>query len=204
MDDNAPPPSPTIQLYLGSASPRRRELLEQVGLRFHVLAAHVPEERDGDENARVFVARVAAAKSRAVAALVRTRGYPERPVLGADTCVLVDTRVFGKPRDETDANTMLRQLSGRTHEVITAIALAHRGELWQACSHSRVTFKTLTDGEINAYWNSGEPSDKAGAYAIQGLGSGFVCRLEGSYSGVVGLPLFELRQLLQHVGIDWL
>ena len=192
------------QLYLASASPRRRELLQQVGLRFVVQTAEVDERPRPQEAPVPMTLRLALAKAHAIADRVTALGLPRRPVVGADTCVTVDRQILGKPRDDADARAMLRRLSGRVHEVITAVAVVHGERVHTAVSRSEVTFKTLSEREIGAYVQSGEPADKAGGYAIQGLGSGFVSALAGSFTGVVGLPMFELRTLLNNEDIDWL
>jgi len=195
-------PGRATQLYLGSASPRRRALLSQVGIRFAVVPTDVPERRRAGESPREMASRLACEKAMAAHAIAGRRGYPVRPVLGADTIVVLDGESLGKPSDQDHARAMLRRLGGRTHEVITALALLSGEEVHRALSRSRVTFKPLSRDEIDAYCATGEPVDKAGAYAIQGRGGLLVRRLEGSYSGVVGLPLFELHQLLRHAGIS--
>ena len=192
------------QIYLASASPRRRQLLAGVGLRCDVVAAHIDESVARGEAAEAYVTRMAVAKASAVLQSVRRKGLPELPVLGADTCVVLDARIFGKPADADEAADMLRALSGREHLVLSALALATAGSVRTSMSRTRVRFKVLSEREIAAYWATGEPRDKAGAYAIQGLAAGFVSRIEGSFTGVVGLPMFELRELLQQVGMDWL
>jgi septum formation protein len=184
------------QLVLASASPRRRELLEQIGLRFVVRAVDVAEQRLPDESPEQTVCRLAAEKS--------ARGLSDAPggipVLGADTIVVLDDLVLGKPADAQDGLAMLARLSGREHRVLSAVSLrAH--EHWQTISETRVWFRELEPSEMAAYWQSGEPCDKAGCYAIQGLGGLFVRRIEGSYSGVVGLPIHETAQLLSKAGI---
>ncbi|RYU57594.1 septum formation inhibitor Maf [Methylolobus aquaticus] len=184
-------------IVLASASPRRRELLAQIGVRYRTVAVNVEERRGLEEAPQDYVARVAADKSRA-GQDVCGDGLP---VLGADTEVVLDDEVFGKPADFEHARTMLRRLSGRSHRVLSAVSLRHGQRHWLALSESNVAFRDLTDGEIEAYWASGEPVDKAGAYAIQGRGSLFIRRLEGSFSGVMGLPLFETAALLAEVGI---
>jgi septum formation protein len=180
------------RICLASASPRRRELLSQIGVPHIVRPAHIDETLRADESARDYVVRLAREKAQAVCAQDATL-----PVLGADTAVVLDGTIFGKPSGRDDAVDMLMRLSGRTHEVLTAVALATRDALAERLSVSRVTFRTLTREECDAYWDTGEPHDKAGAYAIQGRGAVFVERLEGSFSGVMGLPLFETAQLLR-------
>ncbi len=185
-------------LCLASASPRRRELLAQIRVPHEIEPAEVDEARLPGEPPRDYVLRLA----RENALSVRARRPPGQPVLAADTAVVLEESVFGKPRDEQDALEMLATLGGRTHQVLTAIALAAGAEVATALSVSAVHLRVLTELERTAYWRSGEPRDKAGAYAIQGLGAVFVERLSGSYSGVMGLPLFETAQLLQAAGIQ--
>jgi len=177
-------------LVLASASPRRSELLNQIGVRFHQWVIEIDETPRERESAEDYVRRVALEKARAVQ---RELGDDEVLVLGADTAVVVDETVLGKPADFAHAREMLRRLSGRAHRVFSAVALVSESAVW---------FRSLSDAEIDAYWQSGEPRDKAGAYAIQGLGAVFVERLEGSYSGVMGLPLYETAQLLNEFGIQ--
>lgn len=184
--------------YLASASPRRRLLLEQLGLRFEVLAAEVDETLQPGEAAADYVLRLARAKTEAVAQNLRA---PAAPVLGADTAVVVEGVILGKPRDQADGLAMLARLSGRCHQVLSAVALWQAGRLDTALSCSEVGFRDISAEEARSYWESGEPADKAGGYAIQGLGAVFVERLEGSYSGVMGLPLFETAGLLRKAGV---
>ncbi len=184
-------------LILASASPRRAELLEQIGVRFQVYAVDIDEAPRTDESPLAYVQRLAAEKSAACAA---QRGLAI-PILAADTTVVLGSMILGKPQDQADAVSMLRLLSGKTHQVFTALSL--RGHTHdEAVSITEVTFKSLSEQEIQAYWQSGEPLDKAGAYAIQGQGGLFVRTINGSFSGVVGLPLFETGQLLAQQGID--
>ena len=187
-------------LYLASASPRRRELLSQLGLEFEVMPSNILEQRQGGESPAEYVTRAARDKARHVASLVKTRGLPAHPVLGADTEVVLDGEIFGKPRDRGHGVEMLRRLGGRTHEVLSAVCLIHEDREHAALSVSRVTFAPLTGAEIAQYWDTGEPAGKAGAYAIQGKAAAFIARLEGSYSGVMGLPLHELAVLLKQIG----
>lgn len=188
----------TAVICLASRSPRRRELLHQIGVDFDVIDVDVDEQRGPQESTEAFVVRVALDKARAGRSALPA-GSP-MPVLGADTAVVIDDEVLGKPRDGADAARMLSLLSGRTHRVLTAVALV-AGRETVCVSTSKVTFRTLGDAECAAYWASGEPADKAGAYAIQGLAAVFISRLEGSYSGVMGLPLYETATLLQESGI---
>lgn len=186
-------------LYLASKSPRRRELLGRLGLEFGVLEIDIPEQRQPGEPPRDYVCRVA--REKAGAGLLKVLGNPSALVLGSDTEVVLDDEVLGKPADATDAAAMLRRLSGRTHEVISAVSLVSPGRELQAVSVSQVTFDELDDARIDAYIASGEPFGKAGAYAIQGGAEVFVGRLDGSYSGVMGLPLRETARLLAGFGI---
>ena len=189
-------------LYLASASPRRQELLRQVGLAHEALPSNLVEERQAGESPVDYVQRVAADKARYVARLVAGRGLPVHPVLGADTEVVVGNDVLGKPRDRANAAGMLRRLAGRTHTVLTALCLATAAGEYSALSESRVTFAALSDDAIARYLETGEADDKAGAYAIQGRAAGFIARLEGSYSGVMGLPLYELFETLKRAGVE--
>lgn len=193
-----------VQVYLASASPRRQELLRSVGLRFEVITADIDETHRVDEPPDRFVQRLAKEKAQQVAARLVNLKRPVHPVVAADTCVVVDGQVLGKPRHRDHAVQMLRRLSGRSHEVLTAVVVCRGDDILSAVSRSRVKFKTLSDDEITLYCRTSEPFDKAGAYAIQGIASGFVEHLQGSYTGVVGLPMFELRMLLVRAGIDWL
>ena len=178
---------------LASASPRRSLLLTQIGVRHRIVPADIDERRHAGEAVEECVLRLAREKAQQVSARLRT---PAPPVLGADTAVVIDGEMLGKPRDAEHALAMLARLSGREHAVISAVALAHEGTLTTRLSHSTVHFRALSAAECAAYWDSGEPRDKAGAYAIQGLGAVFVQSLQGSYSGVMGLPLFETAALL--------
>lgn len=188
----------TAVICLASRSPRRRELLRQIGVDFDVIDVDVDEQRRSQEPPETFVARIALDK--ACAGRDALPAGSSMPVLGADTAVVIDDEVLGKPRNEEDAVRMLSLLSGRTHRVLTAVALVGERET-VLISSSNVTFRTLGDAECAAYWSSGEPADKAGAYAIQGLAAAFISRIEGSYSGVMGLPLYETATLLQESGI---
>ncbi|HEX7043850.1 MAG TPA: Maf family protein [Burkholderiales bacterium] len=186
-------------LYLASASPRRQELLRQLGLRFDVIVPEVPETPAPGEDARAYVTRLARAKAERGLALVRARGLPEGAVLGADTEVVLDGEILGKPRDRAHGLAMLARLSGRTHEVLTAVCLLHQDARHEALSESRVTFGPIAPADFERYWATGEPAGKAGGYAIQGRAAAFVERIEGSYSGIVGLPLYEVAQLLKRI-----
>ncbi len=190
------------QIYLASQSPRRRELLEQIGIGFRVLIPDVNEEALPREAPAAYVERIARLKAEAAWARVETRRMRRQPVLAADTAVILGRRILGKPRSRGEAVAMLQALSGRTHQVITAVALVFERKLKLARADSRVTFRRLSADEIAHYVQSGEPLDKAGAYAIQGIAATFISRIEGSYSGVVGLPLFETARLLKTFGVQ--
>jgi septum formation protein len=185
-------------LHLASQSPRRRELLARLGLAFGVLDIDVAEQRSSAEAPEDYVRRVA--REKAGAGLLQVMQAPGVLVIGADTEVVLGDEVFGKPSDAADAAAMLRRLSGRTHRVLSAVSIVSAGRELQALSESEVTFAELDDSTIDAYVASGEPDGKAGGYAIQGLAQAFVPRLCGSYSGVMGLPLFETAQLLRAFG----
>lgn len=183
-----------ITLYLASGSPRRRELLTQLGLQFERLITDVEEQRQPGEAAESYVRRLASDKARAGVRIAPQ----DLPVMGADTIVVLNGEVLEKPRDAAHAAQMLGKLAGQTHQVMTAVALADaQGEL-DCLVTTDVTFRTITAEEISHYIASGEPMDKAGAYGIQGLGGNFVRRINGSYHAVVGLPLVETSELLSH------
>jgi nucleoside triphosphate pyrophosphatase len=181
-----------VDLVLASASPRRKELLRQIGVRFKSRAMAVDESLLPNESAVAYVRRLA--ETKAQAARDAAKGLP---VLGADTIVVLGDRVMGKPLDEDDAMDMLQSLSGKQHLVITAVAVVAANRCELRMSSTRVTFAEIGPAQCRQYWRTGEPVDKAGAYAIQGLGAVFVASIEGSYSGVVGLPLAETRELLE-------
>ncbi len=185
-------------LHLASASPRRRELLLQIGVPHQRVAAPIDESVLPGETPAAYVERLARAKA---AAGLAALGAADACVLGADTAVVLDGRILGKPADRADGLAMLAALSGREHEVLTAVAVADASRCLARVVRSRVHFRTLAEAEREAYWASGEPQDKAGGYAIQGLAAIFVDRLEGSYSAVVGLPLAETAELLAGFGI---
>jgi len=185
-------------IFLASNSPRRRELLAQIGVRFGVIAVDLDEAPLGGESPEDYVLRVALDKARAAREVAS--GQPVLPILAADTAVVIDGQILGKPRDRADAARMMRLLSGRTHRVLSGIALVGAQET-QELSISEVTFRDVPPEEAHAYWKTGEPADKAGGYGIQGVGALFVRELRGSYSGVMGLPLFETAALLSASGI---
>ena len=194
-------PGSDFHIYLASASPRRAELLEQIGVRYCQIATDVDEKVLLNESAIDYVKRLAFDKAEAARAGLQVSD--KHPVLGADTAVVVDGQILGKPLNKEDALDMWSKLSGRCHEVYTAVALLGR-ETQIAWNISKVCFTELNLTEQEAYWSSGEPQDKAGGYAVQGLGAVFIERIEGSYSGVMGLPLFETQTLLLGEGIDML
>jgi septum formation protein len=185
-------------LVLASASPRRSALLTQIGVAHEVQPARIDERCLRTETAEQCVLRLARQK----ALEVQSRHGTALPVLGADTAVVLDDEMLGKPSDRAAALAMLARLSGRTHTVLSAVAVASAGRLRATLSRSEVRLRSLSSAESEAYWASGEPADKAGAYAIQGLGAVFVQELRGSYSGVMGLPLFETADLLAEIGVS--
>lgn len=191
-------------VYLASASPRRRELLTQIGVPFQVLKLAVDETVVPGEEPSAYVTRVANAKAMAGWELSQMPASAEMggaPVLAADTAVAVDGRILGKPRDRADGEQMLLRLSGRTHGVFTAVSLMLPGGVHTRLSISQVTFRVVTPREARDYWETGEPHDKAGGYAVQGRAAVFITALNGSYSGVMGLPLYETAELLALCGV---
>lgn len=188
----------TAQLILASASPRRKDLLAQLGIQCFVKAVDIDETPLPNELPLDYVKRVAAEKSAACLAVYDG----QLPILAADTSVVLNNHIMGKPENQGHAADMLLQLSGMTHQVYSAISLRKNSNHWEAVNITEVTFRKLTFAEIAAYWQTGEPCDKAGGYAIQGLGSIFIEKISGSFSGVMGLPLFETAQLLQQQGIS--
>lgn len=183
-----------VTLYLASGSPRRRELLTQLGLTFERIVTDVEEQRQPNEAAEIYVRRLANDKAQAGVKLAAQ----DLPVLGADTIVVLNGEVLEKPRDATDARAMLCKLSGHTHQVMTAVALADSQQALDCVVITDVTFRTLTATDIDDYIATGEPMDKAGAYGIQGRGGNFVRKINGSYHAVVGLPLVETGELISH------
>lgn len=194
-----------FDLYLASQSPRRRELLNQVGISFQTLSIDVDESLKSHESADEYVKRLALEK--ATQGWFCERVLENKPVLGADTAVVINGQILGKPKNYEHALEMLTQLSDNTHQVMSAVAIAKKcefstqPELSCVISVSNVTFKKLSHSEIKQYWKVGESDDKAGAYAIQGKAAGFISHISGSYSGVMGLPLYETVELLQQAGI---
>lgn len=185
------------RLILASASPRRSALLDQIAVAHSIAPADVDESRHAGEAPRAYALRVATAKAEAG----WHAGSGRAPVLAADTAVALGDELYAKPADREDCVRILGALSGRTHEVLTAVAVRHAGGLATALSVSEVTFRALSREECERYWDTGEPTGKAGAYAIQGLGAVFVTRLVGSYSGVMGLPVAETAALLERAGV---
>ena len=198
----------TAQIYLASQSPRRSELLKQIGINFQLLTVRADPRRlpDVDETPLPaempveYVQRICQAKARAGWDSLLYRNLPQFPVLSADTSVTLDHKIIGKPRDRAEAAATLRLLSGRKHQVLSAVAVILGERLQLRLSTTDVTFATLSEERIQRYLNSNEAHDKAGAYGIQGLAAAFVQHIDGSYSGVVGLPLYETAELLQSFG----
>jgi septum formation protein len=193
-------------IYLASGSPRRRELLQQIGVPFRVIGAALDETALHGESAPAYVSRLAEAKAALGWESSREPHggpvlAPDTPVLAADTAVVLDGEILGKPADMNAAVGMLQKLSGRAHEVLTAVALRTVAGLEVRLSRSLVSFRAVDRGEARAYWETGEARDKAGGYAIQGYAAIFIADLKGSYSGVMGLPLFETAELLQAAGV---
>lgn len=185
-------------LRLASTSPRRRELLEQVGIGYTLIRAEVDETPLPAEPPAAYVERLARAKAEAGLQAVGGEGL----VLGADTTVVADGLILGKPRDRAEGLALLERLSGREHAVLSAVALATAGRTEARVQVSRVHFRATTAAEREAYWATGEPADKAGGYAVQGRAAVFIERLDGSYSGVMGLPLYETCELLRAFGVE--
>jgi septum formation protein len=197
------------KIYLASKSPRRRELLRQIGVEFELLilredsvrgpdVSEIPHENEPPEQ---YVQRVAREKAVCARQVMLWRRLPIRPVLAADTTVTIDGRILGKPADMAEAVNMMQLLSGRTHQVLTSVAIHHDDQTWQSTQRSDVTFAKVPDRLIDAYCTLQEPYDKAGGYAVQGQAAVFIEHIAGSYSGIMGLPLFETAQLLQQAGI---
>lgn len=200
---------PGNRIYLASRSPRRRELLEQIGVNFGTLLLReaLPRLADMDETSLPheppadYTSRIARAKAETGWTRVIQRKLPHLPVLAADTVVVLKGRIFGKPANSTHAQEMLNALSGQTHQVLTSVALATQSGIQVCVSASTVRFRDISEREIHAYLTSDEAHDKAGSYAIQGIAAVFIAEISGSYSGVMGLPLFETAQLLEESGI---
>jgi len=190
--------SPKPLIYLASASPRRSALLTQVGISHAVRPVDIDETWSAGESPETYVARLAAQKAETL--WLQLASDERLPVLAADTSVAIDGEILGKPRDRQDCERMLRRLSGRTHRVYTAVALRHARGSEARLNVSEVVFRPLEEAEIAAYWNSGEPADKAGGYAVQGIAALFIERIAGSFSGIMGLPLFETGEMLRAIG----
>ena len=194
-------------IYLASQSPRRAQLLEQIGVKFELLLPDANEDAESLEAALPneaparYVARVTALKLEAAVARMRKRGLPTAPVLCSDTTVALGRTIYGKPADAADARRMLGELSGQTHRVLTAVAVQKGTAQAQALSISKVTFADTTDAQIRAYVATGESVGKAGAYAVQGRAAAHIAHISGSYSGIMGLPMFETAQLLRTLGV---
>jgi septum formation protein len=204
------PENQRLHVYLASRSPRRRDLLKQIGVDFDTLIFRAPPREDDDvseailpgEAAEEYVVRVARAKAEGATRRILWRKLRTQPVLSADTTLELEGEIIGKPEDAEHAARILRRLSGRTHRVLTAVAVAAEGRLEHRLSISTVRFRELHDGEIHRYIASGEPFDKAGAYGIQGHAAVFIAEISGSYTGIMGLPLFETAELLKDFGIQ--
>jgi septum formation protein len=197
------------KIYLASKSPRRRELLRQIGIDFELLLLRDTLPRGPDvseivlpgELPEIYVARVTQEKASAAWKLMQMRRLPLRPVLAADTTVVLGQQILGKPASQTEAIAMLRQLSGQTHQVLTSLAVHYEDKNLHCTQASEVTFTTLNEAQIQAYCASQEPYDKAGGYGIQGMAARYISHISGSYSGIMGLPLFETTALLRQAGI---
>jgi len=200
---------PIKRIYLASRSPRRRELLKQAGIAFEIMlfredmrrGVDVDESPHPGEDPQAYVLRIARSKAEAANLRLQQRRLPDYPVLAADTTVVLGRRILGKPADHAEAQAMLSELSGRTHEVLTAVAVCRHDRLETRLSVSSVEFAELSMARIRQYVATGEPLDKAGAYGIQGRAGAFVRRLSGSYTGVMGLPLYETVELLESFGM---
>ncbi len=183
------------QIILASASPRRAELLDQINISYKIQTVDIDESARESETPDDLVQRLAKEKSQAI-------NDSKLPVLGADTLGVINQQLLVKPKNHEHAKTMLMSMSGQWHEILSAVALSYKGQTQVKLNSNRVLFRKITSTEIENYWNTTEPQDKAGAYAIQGLGAVFIERIEGSYSGIMGLPLYETSQLLSEVGIQ--
>ena len=200
------------KIYLASKSPRRRELLRQIGVEFELLILReeagrhgaVSEEPHTGEAPDIYVTRIAREKAQSGWEAVHWRKLPARPVLAADTTVALDGRILGKPADATEAMQMLRSLSGRKHQVLTAVAVIANEQLNEVLQRSEVRFADISEAALKAYCATQEPYDKAGSYGVQGLAAQFIEHISGSYTGIMGLPLFETSQLLKQAGIKLL
>jgi septum formation protein len=195
-------------IYLASQSPRRSQLLTQLGVVHELLLPGVDEDAEAleavlaNEAPALYVKRVTALKLEAALARLKRRGLPNAPVLCSDTTVALGRTIYGKPADAPDARRMLTELSGRTHRVLTSVAVGSARKQMQCVSESKVTFSPMTRAQINRYVESGEPMGKAGAYAVQGIAAAHIVKLSGSYTGIMGLPLFETAQMLAAFNAD--
>ena len=197
-------------IYLASQSPRRSQLLDQIGVAHHILVADAAENAIEDAEAleiafkneapKAYVMRVTGLKLDAAVARMKKRGLAAAPVLCADTTVAMGRVIYGKPQNAADAARMMAELSGKTHRVLTAVAVAHGRKRVSLLSESKVTFMNMTKAQIASYVATGEPMGKAGSYGVQGMAAGMIERISGSYSGIMGLPLFETMQLLRQIG----
>lgn len=187
-----------LQFYLASGSPRRVELLTQLGYFFDTFSVDICEEKQNAETPIDYVSRLAQEKSLAGFDILSNKSLP---VLGADTIVVLGDQVMVKPKDQGEHWEMMRQLSGKTHSVYTAVAICSQTGVLMAINESQVTMRVITDEEISVYWATGEPCDKAGGYAVQGIAAVFISNIQGSYSGIMGLPLFETAELLTKMNI---
>ena len=197
-------------VYLASQSPRRSQLLDQIGVIHHILVADAAENAIEDaevleiafknEAPKAYVMRVTVLKLDAAVTRMKKRGLAAAPVLCADTTVAMGRVIYGKPENAADATRMLAELSGKTHRVLTAVAMAHGRKRVSLLSESKVTFAKMTKAQIASYIATGEPLGKAGSYGVQGMAAGMIERISGSYSGIMGLPLFETTQLLRQIG----
>lgn len=194
-------------IYLASQSPRRRQLLEQMGVRHALLLPGDDEDAEGleavlpGESPRAYVRRVTSLKLEAAVQRLHSRALPPAPVLCSDTTVALGRTIYGKPADHADAERMLKELSATTHRVLTCVSLWHEGREMQTLSESRVRFSAMTDAQLKGYVASGEPMGKAGAYAVQGRAAEYIEHISGSYTGIMGLPLYETMQLLRSAGL---
>jgi septum formation protein len=193
-------------IYLASQSPRRRQLLEQLGVKYELLLPDADEDAEGieavlpGEAPARYVQRVTGLKLDAAVARLKRRGLPTAPILCSDTTVALGRTIYGKPADAKDAARMLAALSGQTHRVLTAVAVQAGRKRLEALSDSRVSFAAMTPAQIRRYVDGGEPMGKAGAYAVQGAAAAFIAKISGSYSGIMGLPMYETAQLLRECG----
>ena len=185
------------RIILASASPRRLELLQQIGIEPVVRPAHIDEQPFREESPGAYVTRMAREKAEAISASCNRQDI----VIGADTSVILDGEILGKPQDFPDFRRIFRQLSGHVHQVLSAVSVVHERTHHELLNQSKVWFRKISDKEIEAYWSTGEPADKAGGYGIQGYGAIFIEKMEGSYSGIMGLPLYETGMALRQAGI---